>query len=231
LHPTKEVVISASLDGTARIASTSGGEATTVMTHQGGVTGCTLHATGDYLVTCSSDSSWALSSLEGKLMLRQSDESTGGYTCAGFHPDGLILATGTSKLVRVWDIKKPGSPATNFEGHTGTVTSLSFSENGYYLATGATDATVKIWDLRKLKNIHTITCTGSAAVGAVSFDFSGQYLAAAGSDVSVYETKGWSTIATFAPAGVPYTSAAFGASASFMVAGSANGVVKLFGSS
>ena len=66
LHPTKEVVISASLDGTARIASTSGGEATTVMTHQGGVTGCTLHATGDYLVTCSSDSSWALSSLVGR---------------------------------------------------------------------------------------------------------------------------------------------------------------------
>jgi pre-mRNA-processing factor 19 len=31
------------------------------------------------------------------------------------------------------------------------VTSLSFSENGYHLATAAADG-VKLWDLRKLKN-------------------------------------------------------------------------------
>lgn len=35
------------------------------------------------------------------------------------------------------------------------VTSISFSENGYYLATAAGDS-VKLWDLRKLKNIKTI---------------------------------------------------------------------------
>lgn len=31
-----------------------------------------------------------------------------------------------------------------FEGHKGPVTSLSFSENGYYLATAAGDG-VKLW--------------------------------------------------------------------------------------
>ena len=35
------------------------------------------------------------------------------------------------------------------------VTSISFSENGYYLATAAGES-VKLWDLRKLKNIKTI---------------------------------------------------------------------------
>ena len=35
------------------------------------------------------------------------------------------------------------------------VTSISFSENGYFLATAAGDS-VKLWDLRKLKNIKTI---------------------------------------------------------------------------
>lgn len=34
---------------------------------------------------------------------------------------------------------------------TPQVTSLSFSENGYHLATAAADG-VKLWDLRKLKN-------------------------------------------------------------------------------
>lgn len=34
---------------------------------------------------------------------------------------------------------------------------MSFSENGYYLATGADDGEVKIWDLRKLKNLKTFS--------------------------------------------------------------------------
>lgn len=31
----------------------------------------------------------------------------GGYTCAEFHPDGLILGTGTSdSLVRIWEARQ-----------------------------------------------------------------------------------------------------------------------------
>lgn len=43
-----------------------------------------------------------------------------------------------------------------FETKAGApVTGISFSENGYFLATAAGDS-VKLWDLRKLKNIKTI---------------------------------------------------------------------------
>lgn len=41
----------------------------------------------------------------------------------------------------------------------GAVTSISFSENGYYLATASGDS-LKLWDLRKLKNIRTIVPYG-----------------------------------------------------------------------
>ena len=41
----------------------------------------------------------------------------------------------------------------NFPGHSAA---LSFSENGYYLATAADDSCVKLWDLRKLKNFKTL---------------------------------------------------------------------------
>lgn len=40
-----------------------------------------------------------------------------------------------------------------FDGHEGRINSISFSENGYYMATAATDG-VKLWDLRKLKNFR-----------------------------------------------------------------------------
>lgn len=53
------------------------------------------------------------------------------FTSMSIHPDGLILGTGTSSgTVRIWDIKSQQVPAT-FEQHTGTITSLAFSENGY----------------------------------------------------------------------------------------------------
>ncbi len=45
--------------------------------------------------------------------------------------------------------------AATLPGHKGAVHSLSFSENGYYLATAADDG-VKLWDLRKLKNFKTL---------------------------------------------------------------------------
>ena len=38
---------------------------------------------------------------------------------------------------------------------------MSFSENGYYLATAADDG-VKLWDLRKLKNFKTMDAVRSA---------------------------------------------------------------------
>lgn len=40
-----------------------------------------------------------------------------------------------------------------FDGHEGRINGISFSENGYYMATAASDG-VKLWDLRKLKNFR-----------------------------------------------------------------------------
>ena len=60
---------------------------------------------------------------------------------------------------------------------------MSFSENGYYLATAADDGVIKLWDLRKLKNFKTIELESGYQVKDVSFDRSGTYLAVAGKDV------------------------------------------------
>ena len=178
LHPSKPLALTCSQDKSARIWNTDGTQLH-VLSHSGDVTGVTLHATGDYCVTSCSDKSWSLFDIDrGSCVLRVPDGS-GGYTCAGFHPDGLILGTGVDSVVRIWDVKSQQNVAS-FEGHTGTVTCLAFSENGYYLATGSADTTVKMWDLRKLKNFHTIE--PGAAVGGLAFDNSGLFLAVGSAD-------------------------------------------------
>jgi len=197
-HPTKEVVLSASQDSTARVwVSTDQSNwkaqytcGSVVKRHKADVTDLSVHPLGDYFLTASLDKSWAIHELATGRCVRHMDGLGHGYNCMKFHPDGLILAGGTTeKTVAVWDIKDQVTVAT-LAGHEGEVTSLSFSENGYYLASASTDGTVKLWDLRKPLNIQTLKISNNA-VNSVRFDSTGQYLAIGADDVQIYnfETK------------------------------------------
>eukprot|EP00026_Physarum_polycephalum_P001308 Phypoly_transcript_01309.p1 GENE.Phypoly_transcript_01309~~Phypoly_transcript_01309.p1 ORF type:complete len:524 (+),score=76.52 Phypoly_transcript_01309:196-1767(+) len=175
-HPTDDLIFSCSQDRTVRVWQSNGDNyapSHVLRAHTDDVVGISLHATGDYLASASHDKSWAFHDIRsGTTLTKIQDPSvTVGFSSISFHPDGLILGTGTKdNVVRIWDIKAQTNVAT-FEGHTAPVEGLSFSENGYHLATAGGDS-VKLWDLRKLTNFHNIPLTD---VHSVSFDLSGQY--------------------------------------------------------
>jgi len=78
---------------------------------------------------------------------------------------------------------------------------MSFSENGYYLATTADDG-VKLWDLRKLKNFKSIEAptTGGHSMAA-SFDLSGLYLGVGGPSAHIVGAKqDWAQLASLSGA-------------------------------
>lgn len=178
-HPSGEVLVSCSQDKTARIwrAGASGfAAAHVVKTHTDEVTGVSLHATGDYFATSSLDRSWGFHDINtGATLLKVTrPRDDAGLSSIAFHPDGLILGTGTTdSMVRIWDVKLQDNVAS-FEGHSGKIVDIAFSENGFYLATAAEDS-IKLWDLRKLTNFFTIPVDGQ--VSGINFDYSGQYLA------------------------------------------------------
>jgi len=190
-HPTRDIVFSCSADKTTRIWNSSNNEYSAAFTIKSDdeVTDIGMQASGDFIATSSLDSTWSFVDIRsGKTLTKvQNDAVKQGYTCVKFHPDGVLLGTGTTdSVMRIWDLKSLDNVAS-FTGHQGKITSLSFSENGYYLATSATDQTVKIWDLRKLVDLKTIQIEGD--VNAVRFDYSGQYLGVGGSDIRVFATK------------------------------------------
>ncbi|KAF0039384.1 hypothetical protein F2P81_007619 [Scophthalmus maximus] len=230
-HPSQSVVFSASPDNTIRVWSVAGGNCVQVVrAHEAGVTGLSLHATGDYLLSSSEDQYWAFSDIQtGRVLTKVTDESAGcALTCAQFHPDGLIFGTGTAdSQIKIWDLKERTNVA-NFPGHSGPVTSIAFSENGYYLATGAQDSSVKLWDLRKLKNFKTITLDNNYEVKSLVFDQSGTYLAVGGSDIRVYICKQWSEVLNFTDHTGLVTGVAFGENAQFLTSAGMDRSLKFY---
>lgn len=128
-------------------------------------------------MSSSSDGFWSLNDICGNVIAKKKDEC-GNLSCIAVHPDGLILATGSSSgIVKIWDIRTGEVAFECPELFTSPVISCSFSENGYYFAT-ASSSCVKIWDLRKLIKVHEIESNDS--LKDVKFDPSGAYLVLGG---------------------------------------------------
>ncbi|CAM8927083.1 unnamed protein product [Rhodiola kirilowii] len=235
------IIITGSADKTVRVwqGSDDGGYNCRhiLKDHSAEVAAVTVHATNNYAVTASLDNTWCFYDLSSGICLTQVAESSGpeGYTSAAFHPDGLILGTGTSEaLVKIWDVKSQANVA-KFDGHVGAVTAISFSENGYFLATAASDG-VKLWDLRKLRNFRTFSPYDSdTQSNSVDFDHSGNYLALAGSDMRVYQVANvkseWDLIKTFPDLSGTgkITSVKFGPDAKYLAVGSMDRNLRIFG--
>ena len=76
------------------------------------------------------------------------------------------------------------------QGHTDSVSSVSFSHDGKYLASGSHDNTVKIWEVQKNKCISTLK-GHTSGVSSVSFSHDGKYLASGSDDntVKIWEVQ------------------------------------------
>ena len=121
-------------------------------THTGEIVSVAAHPTHAYAVTFGADGAWAFHDVGKAETLSVTRGDGAGYGVGGFHPDGLIAAAcGVDGKTRLWDVKAQ-KRAAELEGHSDAVTSLSFSENGYYVATAAADG-ARVWDLRKLNSL------------------------------------------------------------------------------
>jgi len=231
-HPTQDVILSTSADKTARIWKKHGAKEYTsahvVKVHKGEVSGCSLHATGNYWATGSADKTWAFLDIETATSLAQVDVDSPVH-CVQFHPDGLLLGSGSAdSCLKIWDVKSLKNAAT-FQVNSGAVIDVAFSENGYYLATASEDNTVKLWDLRKRKNFHTFDLPKDFNLSSVSWDHSGSYLAASGTDIRIFVGKTLNHMATFSGHSGLVTDVKWGKDAHFLASTSMDRSLKFWG--
>lgn len=185
-----DMALTASADQTVKIW-TAGDKANsysavhTLSGHSAEVTGLCVHPTKDYVATASMDSTWAFHDLETgtTLMTARSDQVSNGYSSAAFHPDGLLFGTGTTdSAVKIWDVRTKDAVAS-FEGHTGAVKTMTFSENGYLMAAAGENNEVSIWNLRTLEVIQKLKVADQGVINALAWDHSGTYLGVGGTDI------------------------------------------------
>lgn len=240
-----QFVVTASADNTVRFYKAGSGKSAygafgkASNVHSGEVTSLSRHPSGLLVASGSLDSTFAIHDLTqdgGPSILRTvtvaaaSPDSgalaTAGLTALAFHPDGALLGVGAGDShIRIFDIRSTDAPTT-LPGHSaqngGAVTSLSFSENGYLLASASALAAggVQIWDLRKLTNTKSLAVAADTKVNVVAWDYTGQYLAAAGSALHVYQNKTWEELLAFDGNVAELTGMKWvGASKSILVAG------------
>ena len=73
-----------------------------------------------------------------------------------FSPDGKTIATADDHIIRLWDVATATHKA-KLEGHTHSVSGLTFSPDGRTLASGSWDYTIRLWDTTTLAHKTTFT--------------------------------------------------------------------------
>lgn len=140
------------------------------------------HPLNPYIVHATGNNTWGFFNLETGTKLFQAEMKEGlDLTSIRIHPDGLMVATGSSNgVVNLWDLRTQIT-AASLESMGAPVTSLEFSEKAIHLV-GCSDSSnvAGLWSLKKHKNPpQKLVHQQGTKVRSVTFDPYGAFVVSA----------------------------------------------------
>jgi len=152
--------------------------------HSGPVYGLSFSPDGQFLLSCSQDSTIRLWSMATKTNLVCYRGHTGPVWAVEFGPLGYYFATvGHDKCAYLWSTSHI-YPLRVFSGHLSDVNCVKFHPNSCYIFTGSTDKCVRMWDVHSGDCVRVFTGHQNSIFSlAVSTD--GRFLASSGEDKEI----------------------------------------------
>jgi WD40 repeat protein len=153
--------------------------------------------------------------------------SSDGKLFAYYRSEGPIEEGSIS--VVLWDVERK-SVIKEFKGHTDRVSTLRFSPEGRFLASGSWDRTVKIWDLQTL-SLRLTLLGHTGVINTLAFSNDGQTLASGGVDqqIRLWSIFSGKEIAHFKGHTHFVTGIAFAPNGDFICTSSTDGTVRVWG--
>ncbi|MDX1417493.1 MAG: hypothetical protein R3293_25030, partial [Candidatus Promineifilaceae bacterium] len=143
--PNKRFIVTASLDGTARLWDAEGKPLAVYAGHEAPLTTATFRPDGQRIVTASEDGTARLWDLQGKNLATLSGHED-VISMALFSPDGQhILTSSADGTARLWN--QEGQLITTIDGHTDEVNYVTINRDGDLILTASNDGTARTWDL------------------------------------------------------------------------------------
>jgi WD40 repeat protein len=102
-----------------------------------------------------------------------------------FSPDGTLLAVGSFRTVRLWDVAT-WRELVVFQGHTEPVISLAFWPDGKLLASGDWGGTLRLWDVAQKRQVLSRRMD-EHVVGSLTFSPDGQRFVTGGQVVRFWD--------------------------------------------
>ncbi|CCG82061.1 putative Cell cycle control protein [Taphrina deformans PYCC 5710] len=137
-----------------------------------------IHPSKTFLATSAGSGSWALTNSDNTTEYATLTNAA-DVKCLAFHPDGHLVALGCADgNVYIFHMLT-GKIEAVFGPEAGSISSVAFSENGFWLAVSTEHADkVKVWHLAKSTVAAELEVGGGTR--CVTWDYSGQFLACAG---------------------------------------------------
>lgn len=184
--PEGSKILSASLDGTAKVWDAESGEPLNTLEHNFSVHDARFSDDGSRIITASEGNTAQIWDAQSGENLMSLTGHTDYVLTAIFSHDGNYVYTGSyDNTVKKWDAQT-GDLLQTFAGHTGKVNDLDISPDDTLLVSGSTDTTVKVWDLKTGKEIFNYL-GNNEDTNSVSFNLDGSRILTASSDETTKE--------------------------------------------
>ena len=188
--PDGQYIISASIDGTAKLWNAINGQLVIdLKAHKDYVTTASFSPDGKYIVTASYDKTAKLWNAQDGQLVADLKGHTNDIYNASYSPDGKYIVTASAdRTAKVWNAKD-GQLVADLKGHSNRVWNASFSPNGKYVLSESEDSTAKLWNT--ISGQLVATFKGQNGLPVTSFSPDGKYIVTASRDSTI---KIWNTV-------------------------------------